>query len=562
MKTCEPTRIVQMSREEIDEALERAKTLLSTKDHEVLVNLAQAYAYVSELVGSKETTIGRLRNLLFGPSSEKTEKVLKDEGRQEEEPAASEARGAGDAATSAGAGVENAEGVEPKRKGHGRNGASEYRGAKRIEVPHGSLKSGGACPRTGCKGKVYGLKEPAVIVRVRGRAPFEGTVWELQRLRCNLCGEVFSAEAPEGIGEKKYDETSASMIACLRYGAGFPRTRLEKLQGSLGIPLPASTQWEIIAGSAALVDPAYEQLIEEAAQGEVIHNDDTPMKILAMMGERREGEASCEEGPERKGMFTTGVISQVGEERIALFFTGREHAGENLERVLEKRRAELRAPIQMCDGLSRNLPGELEAIVSNCLAHGRRKFVEVVENFPEECRLVLESLGEVYKKDAWARAQGMSPQERLRYHQEESGPRMAELHQWLERQLAEKKVEPNSGLGEAISYMLRRWEKLTVFLREPGAPLDNNICERALKKAILHRKNSLFYKTEKGARVGDVFMSLIHTAELSGADPFDYLTELQKHAEELRESPQEWMPWNYRSTLNRRAERAADQATG
>ena len=137
------------------------------------------------------------------------------------------------------------------------------------------------------------------------------------------------------------------------------------------------------------------------------------------------------------------------------------------------------------------------------------------------------------------------------FHQERSEPLMKRLRAWLDAQLTEKKVEPNSGLGKAIQYMLRHWEPLTLFLREPGAPLDNNLCERALKKAILHRKNSLFYKTMNGAEVGDLYMSLIHTCELCGANPFDYLTELQRHAAELALSPAEWMPWNYHATLGR-----------
>ena len=128
----------------------------------------------------------------------------------------------------------------------------------------------------------------------------------------------------------------------------------------------------------------------------------------------------------------------------------------------------------------------------------------------------------------------MSPEDRLRFHQEHSGPLMKGLHEWMEAQLAEHKTEPNSGLGKAISYLLNHWTKLTLFLRQPGAPIDNNIVERALKKAILNRKNALFYKTLNGAGVGDLFMSLIHTCELNGANPFDYLTELQRHAEELK----------------------------
>jgi hypothetical protein len=205
----------------------------------------------------------------------------------------------------------------------------------------------------------------------------------------------------------------------------------------------------------------------------------------------------------------------------------------------------------MCDALSRNLPKKLEVIIGHCLAHARRRFVEVTPNFPEECRFVLESLGEVYGYDEAARTQGMSPEQRLRFHQEHSGPVMEKLRIWLDAQFDERRVEPNSGLGQAISYLLKHWDRLTLFLRQSGAPLDNNVCERALKKSILHRKNSLFYKTRNGAKVGDLFMSLIHTCELNGADPFDYLNQLQRHAEELKLTPSEWMPWNYRATLAR-----------
>jgi hypothetical protein len=252
---------------------------------------------------------------------------------------------------------------------------------------------------------------------------------------------------------------------------------------------------------------------------------------------------------ERTGVFTSGIVSKSGEHQIALFFTGRKHAGENLLDVLRQRSCELGPPIQMCDALSRNMPKELQTILANCLAHGRRKFVDVAGNFPEECLHVLEILRDVYHHDALARERGMSPQERLCFHQDHSGPRIAELEAWMATQIEQRKVEPNSGLGEAIAYMRKHWNELTLFLRVAGAPLDNNVCERALKKAILHRKNSYFYKTQNGAHVGDLFMSLIHTCELYGANPFDYLTTLQKHASELAAAPADWMPWNYLRTL-------------
>ncbi len=248
-------------------------------------------------------------------------------------------------------------------------------------------------------------------------------------------------------------------------------------------------------------------------------------------------------------MFTTGIVSTREGRRIALFFSGRKHAGENLKELLLRRAANRPAPIQMCDALSRNLPAGLATILAHCLAHGRRQFVDVADRFPEECQQVLESLSVIYRNEAIARERNLSPESRLLFHQAESGPIMEELHAWLGRQFDQRRVEPNSALGGAISYLLKHWMKLTLFLRVAGAPLDNNICERALKKAILHRKNALFYKTRHGAHVGDVFMSLVYTCEFCGANPFDYLTELERHAGELSTNPQNWMPWNYRETL-------------
>jgi transposase len=425
-----------------------------------------------------------------------------------------------------------------KKPGHGRNGASAYTGAQKVTVPHPELHSGDPCP--GCeKGKVYPQKEPRTLVRIVGQAPLAATVYELDRLRCNLCGEVFTAPEPEGIGPEKYDETTAAMIALLKYGSGMPFYRLEKLEQTLGIPLPASTQWEIVEDEAELIQPARDELIRQSAQGEVLHNDDTGMRVLRL---------AREPSDDRTGVFTSGIVSTQQGRRIALYFTGRQHAGENLRDVLEHRTADLARPLQMCDALSRNTPklsDGAEILLANCLAHGRRQFVELAANFPEPCRYVLETLGDVYKYDAETRSSQLSPPDRLLFHQQHSGPVMEQLHQWLEAQFVLKQVEPNSGLGKAITYLLRHWKGLTAFLREAGAPLDNNICERALKRAVLHRKNALFYRTLHGAEAGDLFMSLIHTCELAGANPFDYLTQLQRHSSELAANPSAWMPWNY-----------------
>jgi transposase len=529
---------IEVNLEELAALLERARQEPLDEDgYQKLQGVLEAFRYLADLIGDKDTTISRLRALLAKPSTEKTSKVLEQAGIKSP-------------ATPSPKANEN----EKPKPGHGRNGAQSYRGAARVKIAHASLKPGDHCPEC-LKGKVYVRKEPALRIRVVGQAPLAATVYELESLRCNLCGEVFEAEVPDGGGEKKYDESAAAMIGLLKYGSGVPFYRLAALEASVGIPLPASTQWEIVAETAEVIRPAFEELIRQAAQGEVFYNDDTSMKILAFpraSPHAVEADEEVSSARERTGQFTSGIVSTRQGQRIALFFTGRKHAGENFARVLVHRAAELAPPIQMCDALSRNLPKlprKLEIIVGYCLAHSRRRFVNVVPSFPEQCRYVLEVLGEVYGYDAQAEEQGLSPEERLRFHQEHSEPVMKQLHAWLRAQFDEKKVEPNSGLGEAIGYLLKHWDRLTLFLRQAGAPLDNNICERALKKAIRHRKNSLFYKTENGAGVGDLFMSLIHTCELNGTNPFDYLTELQKHSTELARHPAAWMPWNYGETL-------------
>jgi transposase len=539
---------IEVNLEELIALVERARQgPLSKEDCQRLEDAIQALSVLIERIGEKNTTISQLRALLSKPSTEKTSKVLEQAGIKvpPQNPPPPKAK-------------------DPPKPGHGRNGAQAYRGAERIKIAHGSLKPGDHCP--GClKGKVYLQKEPGLRIRVMGQAPIAATVYELERLRCNLCGEIFEAAAPASVGEKKYDETAAAMIGLLKYGSGVPFYRLEGLEASLGIPLPASTQWEIAEEIAALIRPAFDELIRQAAQGEVFYNDDTSMKILALARagpSRPEVKEESSSAHERTGLFTTGIVSTTRQgQRIVMFFTGRKHAGENLARVLVERAKGLAPPIQMCDALSRNLPKlpeKLEILLGNCNAHARRRFVQVTPNFPQECQFVLESFREVYRYDAEAEERGLTPEERLRFHQEHSQPVMDALHAWFEAQLAERKVEPNSGLGEAITYCLRRWTRLTLFLHQAGAPLDSNLVERALKKCILHRKNSLFYKTTNGAEVGDLFMSLIHTCELNEVNPFEYLTELQKRVPELAKTPAAWMPWNYRETLQQQAGASQD----
>jgi len=544
-----------ISVDELHAIIERAKSALSPEDQEKLTDAVDTLAYLTQELDTKGTSIRRLRKMLFGSGSEKTRHVVgaSPEGKSastdpNEQPSASSETP--DALGPSNAG-EDVKADTKKPKGHGRNPASAYTGATRMRIPHESLTAKDACPE--CPdGKVYPVTPPAQLVRITGMSPLVAHIYELERLRCNLCGQVFTAKSPIGIGNSKYDETASAMIGMLKYGAGLPFNRIEKLQRGFGILLPASTQWEVVEKAAVQITPAYTELVRQAAQGQVLYNDDTTMKVLELNDIERRNELD-EEGrfKGRTGIFTSGIVSTNDERQITLFFTGQKHAGENIADVLAQRAAELSPPIQMCDALSRNVSGDFESVVANCNAHARRNFVDVNDSFPDEVCHVLETWRQVFRNDARAKADNLNPEERLAYHIEHSAPLMKDLKAWCKSLLDERKVEPNGGLGKAIKYLLEHWHKLTLFLTKAGAPLENNICERAIKKAILHRKNALFYKTLGGARVGDLFMSFIHTAELNKVDPFDYLVSLQRHHQAVEDEPAAWMPWNYTEALAR-----------
>lgn len=544
-------KIVDIDITEVEATLQQVESCLGEEACRPLRAIVRAYLTVVEALKDKTISIQRLRNLLWGPKTERRPKRKPDEENASAEPSEGSTNGEGTETTGEHGKGRRAKqtGSRKKRKGHGRNGADAYTGARWHDVPHSTLQHRGPCPCP-LNGRLYLLKEPSTIVRVHGHAPVSADVYRCERLRCQLCGKVFTAEPPKDIGEDKYDPSVASTIATLRYGCGMPMNRIEGLQALAGVPLPASNQWELMAEAMGATEPAYEQLVWHGAQGEQFHNDDTPARILEMMDETTRQAALHEDDPDRKGLHTTGMLCLSEGHWIALFSTGPRHAGENLQQVLDRRQEGLPTPRQMCDALSRN-EVNVEVLLGNCMAHGRRQFVERAEMFPDEVGHVLKELAKVYRLDAKTKKRGMSDQQRLEYHQQTSGRVMGRLHTWLQQRFEQKLVEPNSSLGQAIKYMLRHWEKLTLFLRVPGAPLDNNICEQALKMVIRHRKNSLFYKTRRGAEVGDVYMSLIHTCRLNGVDPWHYLTELQRNKDQVAADPASWMPWNYLTARSR-----------
>lgn len=511
----ENPQVLELDPAQLEAMLQRLQGRIEVEDFQLLQKLLQGFEHVLSLLVEKNMSIKRLRRLLFGPRCEKSAKLTGKKGRKPKK--------------------------KDKPKGHGRKAADDYPGAQKKQIPLEGLNPKDACPE--CGGGKLSQKKPKVVIQVSGQPAFQAIRYEAQRLRCNLCGKVFSAPLPSEASASKYTPQVPWHLALLRFGAGMPFHRLEKLQDLFGVPLAASTQSELVGQHYETLKPLHQAMIIEAAQDPVFYNDDTTIKILSLEMK------SSEDSKERRGLFTTGIVSENADRRIYLFFTGARHAGENLDRVLDHRKPELPPPIQMCDALSRNWPKRHKTLRSVCLLHGRRNFVDIFDNFPQECTHLVESLGAIYKNEAYVRERKMDPLGRLNYHRRHSQNIMDQLQKWMQDQLDQKQVEPNSGLGKAYKYMLKRWDALTLFLREPAAPLDNNTCERGLKMAILHRKNSLFYRTQAGADVGDLYMSFIHTCRHNRINPLDYFEQLHRNAQSVQKEPERWMPWNYRRTL-------------
>ena len=431
---------------------------------------------------------------------------------------------------------------DPK-KNHGRNGADDYRPSKVVPHYHKDIKVGQKCPDCD-HGTLQGLRS-GKIIRLVGNTPIEAELHEPARLRCGGCGKVFTAELPPEVGEEKADASANALVAFFRFGMGIPHYRLAKIQKAMGVPLPASTQYEMVELLWTVVVPIFKTLLQLAANWPLIFVDDTPAKVLDLLKDREKRKADGK----RVGIFSTAIVAQNADREIHLFFTGRKHAGENLGELLKHRSPDSSLPIQMSDALSRNFPKDHMTIVALCLVHGRRNFIDCETAFPEESTYVIERIGLVYKHEKHTKQVGMNDKQRLEYHQGKSQEPMDEIKAYAEEKLADKNVEPNGILAQAFRYMIKYWKGMTRFLEIPGAPIDNNVAERLVKRFIMYRKNSLFYKTENGAKVGDCLMSIIHTCLAADENPVDYLTVLQRNSRHVAKNPQLWLPWNYKKML-------------
>lgn len=538
---------VQLSREEGEALLARLEAnTLTAEDRRVLGKVLTFYFWLVFALREAKLSLKRVKALVFGEKPKKYEPP---------ESGGSASSGGGETSAPPSGSPEvpsSSESAPTKEKsrppGHGRHGADVYRAAQTVACRHQELAVGERCPACG-RGSLYRLP-PGMEMRLDGNALLSAVRYELEKFRCSACGQIFTAPVPVEARPEKYSARARAVLALARYYLGVPWYRLESFQALVGVPVPDATQWDQVEVVGDCAHSVFKYLERMAAQGEVIYQDDTPGRVLTLIEENRQATAQAQargdaEVAARTGMQTTVLVVQVGERRICLYYTGRKHAGENLTALLTQREPQREKPLVMSDALSSNKAEETHLIRCHCLAHGRRKFSELDEVFPAESAVVVTALKAVYEHDEEAREKQLSAQERLAYHQTYSGPILKTLKTWLEQQTTERLVEPNSSLGKAIAYLLGHWTTLTRFLTEPGAPLDNNLAERALKLCIRQRKNSLFYATEHSAYIASLLTSVIATCLQAGVNALEYLVALQEHRQEVFANPSAWLPWNY-----------------
>ena len=539
---------VHLSREDGEVLRTRlAEDALTAADRRVLDQVLQWYFWLLFALQEATFSLKRLRILVFGEKRSKpqTSPPGASSDANDGSGGASSAPVHAVADTAQEAKAERPPSAGERRPGHGRQGAETYRGAEHVVCRHETLAVGERCPVCG-RGRLYRV-EPGIEVRLDGHALLSAVCYALEKFRCSACGQVFTAASPAGA--EKYSARARAVLVLGRYYLGVPLYRLEGYQAMVGVPIADATQWDQIERVADCAYPVFEQLQTLAAQGEVIYQDDTHVRILSLIAENRRTQAD-DTSEARTGMYTTALVAQQGAQTICLYFAGRAHAGENLGALLTHREADRGKPLVMSDALANNNTADEGALIRcHCLAHGRRKFTELEEVFPAECALVIEALKQVFDHEEEARVQQMSAEARLQYHQQSSGPIMAQLKHWLDAQFTERTVEPNSSLGKAFHYLLTHWQTLTRFLEVPGAPLENNRAERALKLAIRQRKNSLFYKTDYSAYIASMLTSLIATCLHAGVNALAYLVALQEHRPAVFGDPAAWLPWNYHTNL-------------
>lgn len=575
-KSNQPPQQVKLTPQEVNALKARIEACkLPPSDIKLILGLLSFNQWLQERLSRAKLTIKRLRQL-FGFSNEKLKKrkpPAPEDAPMVADPVSTDMNDTNNRALLAGISDPDATSVknplcasivsaaEPQwdpTRNHGRHGADQYTGCVLHEVAFEDehLKAGYCpdCALSQTEARVYTV-DPTVLVLLSGQPVVSGSRYALAKARCGVCQKYFTAPTPKAImGCTKYSPQCISSLAIHHYYAGLPFYRLEMLQQAQGVPLPDATQADLMKSLYKdVIMYVTNELMLQAANGNTLFLDDTTGHILEHTSyNKRTG------SPVHSNVHATALLSESDGHRIYLYSTNKLTAGKQLSELLNNRSNDDTFGT-MSDASASNFPELADEtllarwIIFLCLAHSRRRFVELLDDGDENMALVLEVIAQVYANDKQCKQQQFNDEQRLQYHQKHSQPIMEALRVWLNNLLLYHHVEPNSRSGEAIMYLLKRWYWLTQFLRVPGAPIDNNLCEQAIKILIRYRKNSLFYRTQQGANIGDAVMSVLHTAHYADVNVFDYLTILQTNANDVQQSAADWLPWTYKETLAKQA---------
>jgi transposase len=468
--------------------------------------------------------------------------------------------------------------VKDKPTGHGRNGADAFVNAQHFnhELEPGII--GQLCEDCGPgrgRGRISRYREK-VIVHIVGQPMFAAQVHHHEQGRCRMCGRIIRATGPaevlEGVGSSyiTYGWSACAMLIVMHYFAGAPFLRLESLHQGWGIPLPDANQWEMVDACAEHLGPLHKALEQHGIQNALnLRIDDTGSMVISLRQQIQAEIAVLERLGEstkdiRTGINATGVYLETTEGVVLLFYTGRHHAGEIIDQLLQHRQRSKPKLAKVTDGASKNFDhAQKDKLVeATCNAHAFLKFRAIKDSYPAE----YEVAGEVYKKvfdnDDAAKARGLTPMQRMHYHREHSKPEMEKLKAMCQDKIKSKVVEPSSLLWEPLTFIINQWSRLTQFYEEPGIPLDTNLVEQQLVIPVRYLAGSFNYQTKSGAEVGDLHMSLVATARANGVEPVAYLTDCLRNHEDLAQRPEYYLPWVYRQRIKERDKNPdADEGT-
>lgn len=523
--------IQEISQEELNALIERVEFAienelsLSIEDMKLLLLAIHSLATLQQKIEDKDITLYKLRKLLG--------MVTQSEKRDPKKHAGTAAK-------------------NPKNRP---NKTRKKRATQPPKVEHHSLtdfKKGDTCPDCQ-RGKLYKF-ECARLLRVSGHGPFEATQHISERLRCNACQVVMSAQLPESVladgkADQQYGYSARSLMALNKFYSGLPYYHQGNVSHLFGVPISASTVFDQCEHLANDAMPVYYELKKIGANAPLFLLDDTPNRILEQQPEERANRNG--QGTRlRSGVYSSGIVAYTQEgQEIVLFETSLGHAGEFIDSLLKKRDSTLPIPKVMSDALSSNTPSVMAVQQAYCNSHCRREFFEIRHLKPDEVDGLLELYGKIWENEAFIKEQALDEKARLSYHQQHSKPVMEQIKAWALSQQEAKTFEEHSGFGKAIKYLLKHFDKLTLFYQLPGIPIDNNRMEETLKLIIRSRKTCHFFKTVNGAGIANVLTSLIGTGMRAEINLFEYLTVLQRYADKVRANPSAWLPWNYLDTL-------------